>query len=313
MQHSDSFDEEKREANDYLALQTPSNAARPTATLVPHTVITSSTLDLHSVDERKEGPLFQGPPTSVKVDPLGPTSPSAVHHISVLPTQKSSTIDAAATPAPPCPGQRAEWTWRFPTLLYFGWLTPLMLLGGKRPLQFADLWQTFNSDQADAIWKEFDPAWQAQVVKAKAQGRKPKLLNTFTRVYGLEMLWCCLAYGWVNADACWARSFCRSWWSTARRSSTSPHGRGTNGERRGTHRHSPDNTLLASPCVWGVEGMGEEEEEMRVTHRHSALTAQRCPLLTLSFWCHCHFLRVCVLQVLRLIHTTTHMAHTAHM
>ena len=197
MQRSDSFDEEKRES--YLALQSPTTATtgRSSALLVPHVTITSSTLDLNEV-ERKEG--IEGPASPYKPTPSGPTSPSA-HHISVLPTQKSSTIDAAATPAKPCPAQRYLWTWRFPSLLYFGWLTPLIRVGASRPLQFADVWETFDADKAEPVWREFEPAWQAQEAKAKAQGRKPKLLNTFTRMYGLEMLWCMLAYGWVNADA----------------------------------------------------------------------------------------------------------------
>ena len=200
MQHSDSFDEEKREAN-YLALQSPSAAnpaPRPSAVLMSNDTITSSTLDLHSVEEkRQEDAAF----TKTKADPLASPTAQHAHHISVAPTQKSSTIEAATIPAPPCPGQRAMWSWRFPTLLYYGWLTPLMLLGAKRPLQFADVPQTFDSDKAESIWAEFEPAWAAQEAKSKVQGRKPKLVNTFTRVYGLEMLWCCLAYGWVNADA----------------------------------------------------------------------------------------------------------------
>ena len=80
-------------------------------------------------------------------------------------------------------------------------MTPLIRLGAKRPLEFTDLWQTFDSDKAEVIWSHFEPGWHAQVEKAKAQGRPPKLLNTFTRVYGWQFLWCCLTYGYVNADA----------------------------------------------------------------------------------------------------------------
>ena len=80
-------------------------------------------------------------------------------------------------------------------------MTPLIRLGAKRPLEFTDLWQTFDSDKADVIWSGLEPAWLAQVEKAKAQGRPPKLLNTFTAVYGWQFLWCCLTYGYVNADA----------------------------------------------------------------------------------------------------------------
>ena len=131
--------------------------------------------------------------------PVKESNWSSSHCIRVRPLKASP--DAAAAPATPCPGQQYYGTWRFPSLLYFGWMTPLIRLGAKRPLEFTDLWQTFDSDKADTIWSRFEPAWRAQREKAARQGRRPKLLNTFCRVYGWEFLWCCLTYAWVCADA----------------------------------------------------------------------------------------------------------------
>ena len=119
------FDDEKKELDDsshsrYLALTSPSGAAPSAAPLFSHTTATSSTFDLHSVEEKKEEPAYG------KQDPTSSFSAAAppAHHIAVAAKQKSSTIDAATLPALPCPGQQYMYTWRWASLLYFGQTQP---------------------------------------------------------------------------------------------------------------------------------------------------------------------------------------------
>ena len=116
------FSDEKKERSEdterrYLALASPSSTVASTSTpIFSHATATSSAFDLHSIEEKKEEE-----PHSTKVDPSASASPPLpVHHISVASKQKSSTIDAAALPAAPCPGQQYEWTWRGLSLLYYG-------------------------------------------------------------------------------------------------------------------------------------------------------------------------------------------------
>ena len=79
-----------------------------------------------------------------------PSTTSGSHFVAI--TKQNSSFTQPPAVAQPCPGQQYWGTWRHPSLLYFGWLTPLIRLGIKRPLQFDDLWQTFDAEKADVIW-----------------------------------------------------------------------------------------------------------------------------------------------------------------
>jgi hypothetical protein len=200
-------DEEKLQADDdsatYTALSSPS-AANATPQPHPHAVILSPAAGVAAAaDEQKDAAAL---PLMLSTDDKGRALLastdnlfSSSHAVSVL--QQQPSFPTAVSAPLPCPGQRCVGSWRFPSLLYFGWLTPLIRLGARRPLQFPDLWQVFNADRPGHVFALFAPAWEKQKEKAAAAGRPPKLLNTFVSMYGWLMLWCCLTYGYVNADS----------------------------------------------------------------------------------------------------------------
>ena len=210
MPSTDSTDDEKRSHDaiqpaSYSQLTSPSSvqAMSPDSSgaFSYQNLVTPSHLSAVA-EEQKESPQFDKPSTTLAVPtvasaPRGPTSDGS--HVLTLTKQHSSAISQTKEPLP-CPGQQYFGTWRHPSLLYFGWLTPLIRLGAKRPLQFDDLWQTFDEEKAEVIWDKFSPAWQRENEKAAGEQRKPKLKNAFARIYGLHFLFAMLVWGYTIAD-----------------------------------------------------------------------------------------------------------------
>ena len=101
----------------------------------------------------------------------------------------------------PCPGEVAcgVW-WRWLSVLEFSWITPLLRVGLKRPLQHSDLWDTFTADHCDSAYLDFERGWDAEVQRAKRAEREPSLMYALLRVYGPTFLLVLLVYGYVVAD-----------------------------------------------------------------------------------------------------------------
>ena len=159
------------------------NLVTPSHHSVPATIL----------EEQKESPPLDKQDTTA-------AAPSSAAFTAVSITKQHSSLITQAKEPLPCPGEQYFGTWRHPSLLYFGWLTPLIRLGAKRPLQFDDLWQTFDEEKADVIWDKFSPAWQKENAKAAAEKRKAKLRNAFARIYGWQFLWAMLIWGYTIAD-----------------------------------------------------------------------------------------------------------------
>ena len=134
------------------------------------------------------------------------SSPSESHSLTAKKAAQSDQPPVLAVPAAdlPCPAEQSirawQW-WRWPSLLYFGWLTPLLRLGVKRPLQQSDLWDIWTADKADNVWNEFEAGWEAELQRARTAQRPPNLLHTLVRVYGPAVLLTMLVYSYTVADA----------------------------------------------------------------------------------------------------------------
>ena len=212
MPAAEDVDEEKRahdsfQAVAYSHLSSPSTAQpmSPDSGAFSYQNLVTPSHHAAPTEERKESPPVDKPSTIASVGPFPaacttpPDSSSAASHALTITKQHSSLIQQTKEPLP-CPGEQYFGTWRHPSLLYFGWLTPLIRLGAQRPLQFDDLWQTFDAEKAEVIWDKFQPAWTREGEKAAAEQRKPKLKNAFARMYGLQFLWVMLIWGYTIAD-----------------------------------------------------------------------------------------------------------------
>ncbi|KAH9115900.1 hypothetical protein LEN26_012951 [Aphanomyces euteiches] len=63
--------------------------------------------------------------------------------------------------------------------IFFSWLTPLLDLGNKRPLEFSDLYQLNLDDRAINISKTFKKYWDVEMMKSK-----PRLWLALAKSFG---------------------------------------------------------------------------------------------------------------------------------
>ncbi|OQR82282.1 ATP-binding Cassette (ABC) Superfamily, partial [Thraustotheca clavata] len=78
-----------------------------------------------------------------------------------------------------CPDQLGG----FCSSVFFTWLTPLLDLGNKRPLEFADLYQLNHSDRAVNISQTFQHYWDIELTKTH-----PRLWWALARGFGAPFL-----------------------------------------------------------------------------------------------------------------------------
>ncbi|KAJ4459649.1 Multidrug resistance-associated protein [Paratrimastix pyriformis] len=69
--------------------------------------------------------------------------------------------------------------------LTFWWMTPLIALGFKRPLEPEDLYPLAEKDTATSLGNEFQKIWESEKGRARQKGKKPSLLRSFARFRGL--------------------------------------------------------------------------------------------------------------------------------
>ena len=100
----------------------------------------------------------------------------------------------------PCPQRDYMYSWKFPSILYFGWLTPLLRIGANRPLQFDDLWDTFPEEKGANCYREFEVAWVKETTKAAKANRPPKLVNVVVSLIGWPFLLACAIFGYTVFD-----------------------------------------------------------------------------------------------------------------
>ncbi|OQR84098.1 ATP-binding Cassette (ABC) Superfamily, partial [Achlya hypogyna] len=71
----------------------------------------------------------------------------------------------------------------FCSSVFFSWLTPLLDLGNKRPLEFGDLYQLNPADRAMHISEKFQRYWDKELTRSK-----PRLWWALSRAFGTPFL-----------------------------------------------------------------------------------------------------------------------------
>ena len=181
-----------------------------TSTAIGTTTVTPSVAHSSNVSSPSAFPAFTFASHSPSVGPASypfffhlpsSSSPSASHCVVI---QKPTAAHPVSSAELPCPGEQCgrQW-WRWPSLLYFGWLTPLLRVGVKHQLQHSDLWDVFAAEKSANVWQSFEAGFEAEVRRAanNASGSSPpNLLRTLLRVYGPTFLLVVLLYSYVVAD-----------------------------------------------------------------------------------------------------------------
>ena len=67
-----------------------------------------------------------------------------------------------------------ELTANFFSVLSFWWITPLMVLGFKKPLTQEDLWALNPKDEAGYVSEQFEEAWDEELKKPKYHHYLPR-------------------------------------------------------------------------------------------------------------------------------------------
>jgi hypothetical protein len=67
----------------------------------------------------------------------------------------------------------------FPVGIYFGWITPLMQLGYRKPITEKDVWQLDKWDQTETLIKRFQRCWTEE-----SRRPKPWLLRALNNSLG---------------------------------------------------------------------------------------------------------------------------------
>ena len=137
----------------------------------------------------------------VKPHPPTSTSTSPSHPISISRGPTHSSLTSIHRPPLPCPQARLLHSWyRWPSYFTLSWLTPLLVLGARRTLRHADLWDTYPSEHAADVWRDFEPLWQRAVDEAKAKGEAPRLGRALRQLIGWRLLLAALIFAWVPTD-----------------------------------------------------------------------------------------------------------------
>ena len=78
--------------------------------------------------------------------------------------------------------------------IFFTWMTPLMKLGFRRPLDMSDLWELGPKEKVATIAKDFQKHWDQEVQKAKTKSKSnetttkhvPSLLRALVQTFGRQ-------------------------------------------------------------------------------------------------------------------------------
>ena len=136
--------------------------------------------------------------------PNAPPSSAVSSHVLAIrqPLQSQGSLPSVkAREALPCPQARLlhSW-WQWPSYFTLSWMTPLLLLGARRTLRFADLWDCYSSEHSEEAWEAFQPHWQSALAEAKRTGAAPRLGKALRAMIGWQFLLANVAYCWVPTD-----------------------------------------------------------------------------------------------------------------
>lgn len=68
--------------------------------------------------------------------------------------------------------------------LFFCFITPLLRLGFKKPLETSDFYQVLNEDESQLLCEKLEKAWDLQIQTSKEKNTPPRLHNAIFAVFG---------------------------------------------------------------------------------------------------------------------------------
>ena len=73
------------------------------------------------------------------------------------------------------------------TYLIYSWVLPLLVKGRKKVLGLEDLYQPLEQHKAINLGTNIEKAWEAELVKKRAQNKSPSLMKAGLKVFGGEL------------------------------------------------------------------------------------------------------------------------------